>query len=167
MELVFVTHISLAQLLFLKYVFFQNEKLNAVGWRPIFLLEYPKKEAKMLLPEGLNSSLGERECINNIKIMYTLIVEGNSTFTVHYNISIQPQFWKMWDTKIKWHQIAKCTKKYYERCRFTLHHSYISHFDLIVYCILFVLLVFFQERWCPLTQPVICHWVKERKPFTI
>ena len=41
--------------------------MNAVGWRPILLLEYPDKEAKMLLPEGLISSVGERKCLNNIK----------------------------------------------------------------------------------------------------
>ena len=77
-ELVSVTHISLAQFIIVFKVcfFFQLEKLNAVGWRPIFLLEYPKKEAKMLLPEGRNSSVGERECIDNIKKMYTLMVEG-------------------------------------------------------------------------------------------
>ncbi|CAL8256937.1 unnamed protein product [Arctogadus glacialis] len=52
------------------------EKMNAVGWRPILLLEYPDKEAKMLLPEGLISSVGERKCLDNIKEMYSLIVEG-------------------------------------------------------------------------------------------
>ncbi|CAL8253903.1 unnamed protein product [Boreogadus saida] len=36
------------------------EKMNAVGWRPILLLEYPDKEAKMLLPEGLISSVGKK-----------------------------------------------------------------------------------------------------------
>ncbi|CAL8315523.1 unnamed protein product [Arctogadus glacialis] len=33
------------------------EKMNALGWRPILLLEYPKKEAKMVLPEGLISGV--------------------------------------------------------------------------------------------------------------
>ncbi|XP_056455232.1 uncharacterized protein LOC130389430 [Gadus chalcogrammus] len=52
------------------------EKMNALGWRPILLLEYPKKEAKMVLPEGLISGVGEQKCLDNIKEIYSIIVEG-------------------------------------------------------------------------------------------
>ena len=66
--------------------------MNALGWRPILLLEYPKKEAKMVLPEGLISSVGEKKCLDNIKEIYSIIVEGNFTFTLQYNVSKPPQF---------------------------------------------------------------------------
>jgi hypothetical protein len=66
--------------------------MNALGWRPILLLEYPKKEGKIVLPEGLISSVGEKKCLDNIKEIYSIIVEGNFTFTPHYNVSKQPQF---------------------------------------------------------------------------
>ncbi|CAL8339062.1 unnamed protein product [Boreogadus saida] len=52
------------------------EKMHALGWRPILLLEYPKKEAKMVLPEGLISGVGEQKCLDNIKEIYSIIVEG-------------------------------------------------------------------------------------------
>ncbi|CAL8234733.1 unnamed protein product [Boreogadus saida] len=51
------------------------EKLNAVGWKPILLLEYPK-EARMLLPEGLVPSVGERKCLDDIEEMYTFMIEA-------------------------------------------------------------------------------------------
>ncbi|CAL8357857.1 unnamed protein product [Boreogadus saida] len=51
------------------------EKLNAVGWKPVLLLEYPKKEARMLLPEGLVPSVGERKCLDDIEEMYTFMIE--------------------------------------------------------------------------------------------
>ncbi|CAL8240030.1 unnamed protein product, partial [Gadus morhua 'NCC'] len=51
------------------------EKMNALGWRPILLLEYPKKEGKIVLPEGLISSVGEKKCLDNIKEIYSIIVE--------------------------------------------------------------------------------------------
>ncbi|CAL8366593.1 unnamed protein product [Gadus morhua 'NCC'] len=54
------------------------EKLNAVGWKPILLLEYPKKEARMLLPEGLVPSVGERKCLDDIEEMYTFMIEALS-----------------------------------------------------------------------------------------
>ncbi|CAL8284499.1 unnamed protein product [Arctogadus glacialis] len=52
------------------------EKLNAVGWKPILLLEYPKMEARMLLPDGLVPSVGERKCLDDIEEMYTFMIEA-------------------------------------------------------------------------------------------
>ncbi|XP_056466148.1 uncharacterized protein LOC130405168 isoform X2 [Gadus chalcogrammus] len=57
------------------------EKLNAVGWKPILLLEYPKKEARMLLPEGLVPSVGEKKCLDDIEEMYTFMIEASPTTT--------------------------------------------------------------------------------------
>lgn len=52
----------------------------------MLFLEYPNKEVKMLLPEGLELSSGEKICVNNMNAIYSMKVEGDSTFTVHYNI---------------------------------------------------------------------------------
>ncbi|XP_026111673.1 uncharacterized protein LOC113088993 isoform X1 [Carassius auratus] len=54
------------------------EKLNAVGWRPMLFLEYPNKEVKMLLPEGLELSSGENICLNNMNAIYSMIVQGKT-----------------------------------------------------------------------------------------
>ncbi|KAL0973533.1 hypothetical protein UPYG_G00205540 [Umbra pygmaea] len=54
------------------------EKLHAVGWRPLLLLEYPQKEVKLLLPKDQVLGKNAQTCVTNIKEIFKIIVEGNT-----------------------------------------------------------------------------------------
>ncbi len=62
---------------------FQIEKLHAVGWRPLLLLEYPYKKAKMILPKDLALGTNAQTCVNNIHEIYKIMVEGETIFSIY------------------------------------------------------------------------------------
>ncbi|KAF4103523.1 hypothetical protein G5714_016406 [Onychostoma macrolepis] len=50
----------------------------AVGWRPLLLLEYPHKKAKLILPKDLALGTNAQTCMKNIHKIFKIMVEGNT-----------------------------------------------------------------------------------------
>ncbi|KAG1924776.1 hypothetical protein F2P79_025941 [Pimephales promelas] len=53
------------------------EKLHAVGWKTLLLVEYPHKKAKMILPKDELLSKGAQRCVQNIYEIFKMMVEVN------------------------------------------------------------------------------------------
>ncbi|XP_077077466.1 uncharacterized protein LOC143735229 isoform X3 [Siphateles boraxobius] len=54
------------------------EKLHAVGWRPLLLVEYPHKKAKMILPKDKVLGKSAQTCVENIYEIFKMMVEVNT-----------------------------------------------------------------------------------------
>ncbi|XP_065147591.1 uncharacterized protein [Paramisgurnus dabryanus] len=54
------------------------EKLHAVGWRPLLLLEYPHKKPRLILPKDLALGTNAQTCVKNIYEIFKIMVEGNT-----------------------------------------------------------------------------------------
>ncbi|XP_073703964.1 uncharacterized protein [Garra rufa] len=52
------------------------EKLHTVGWRPLLLLQYPRKEAKLISPKNMALSTNAQTCVKNIHEIYKIMVEA-------------------------------------------------------------------------------------------
>ncbi|KAG1924775.1 hypothetical protein F2P79_025941 [Pimephales promelas] len=63
------------------------EKLHAVGWKTLLLVEYPHKKAKMILPKDELLSKGAQRCVQNIYEIFKMMVEGKTIF-IYYKLYI-------------------------------------------------------------------------------